>query len=155
MSKSKPTQLTQVKGFKICDVIFFKPVDNTISAIKPEVKYKHIKIQTKYDDGTFRPPVIPTETCFSFGVKENNQFENVSYSMPIVLYDRTIDRYEATEGQRKFLKTFEDIIKRCKEHLCIIGRKVGKPDMQISEIRNIGSCLYKKNCGTTSNCPML
>ncbi len=87
-----------------------------------------MNISSKYPDGTEGPLILQTERCFSFGVQKNSGFKQISYSLPIVLYDRTPQgKYDPTSEQAEFVKVFENIIKQCKEWLVENGGKIDRP----------------------------
>ena len=104
-------------------VIFSEPKDGTIN----DIEYKHININTEYPDGTIGPLIIPLKGCYSFGLQKYG-----GYSVPIVVND-------------EFEKVIKNISDKCKKHLVKVAETIGKNGLKFSDLKNFGSCLYKKD----------
>ncbi len=89
--KEVAREITKVSEFEAKNMIFHDPESGSVPEAGKEknFKYKRVNISTKYLDGTEGPLILQTERCFSFGVQKNSGFKQISYSLPIVLYDRT------------------------------------------------------------------
>ncbi len=89
--KEVAREITKLSEFEAKNMIFHDPESGSVPEAGKEknFKYKRVNISTKYLDGTEGPLILQTERCFSFGVQKNSGFKQISYSLPIVLYDRT------------------------------------------------------------------
>ena len=116
-------QLTKMDNVK---VPFSEPKDSTIN----DIEYKHINIKTKYSDGTIGPLIIPLKGCYSFGLQKNENYGN--YSMPIVV-------------KEEFVKVFKSFTNQCKKHLVKVADEIGKDGMELSDLKNFGSCFCKRD----------
>ena len=81
----------------------------------------------EYPDG---PLIIFLKGCCSFGLQKNEKYG--CYSITIVVND-------------EFEKVFKNISNKCKMHLVKVAETIGKNGLKLSDLKNFGSCLYKKD----------
>jgi hypothetical protein len=150
-------ELTDVDKFCASDIIFKEPKESyfTISGGK-NMSYKRVHIAVKYPSGKEGPLLLITDRCFSFGVQEDNKFSNKSYSMPIVMYDKTPDgKAMPTVKQVTFVRKFRDVIEICKQWLVEKSAKVGRHGLEMAENKKFGSALHQKSKkGNEENSPV-
>ena len=105
-------QLTSLSKFRKENLIFQKPVKNTI------FQYERIKIETIYSNNKKGPLVIESPFLFSFGVTERRSQdvsnELVGYSIPVCLWSKD---EQPTPEENEFYECLTDIQEFCYEHL--------------------------------------
>lgn len=130
--------LTQPNGYNVSELVFSKPVTNTIPTKKgPPITYQRINISTKGKQEL----IFPTPKVFSFGVSENTDPTSGrinGYVLPLVLYDRD----GASADENAFVKTLENIIEHCKDHVLDNKDAIDKYDLTRGELKKIGNALY-------------
>ena len=133
-------QLTQPNGYNTSNMVFSKPETNSIPTKKgPAITYQRIKITTKGK----KDLIFPTTKVFSFGVSENADPTTgrvTGFVLPLVL----LDRDNPTDDEKKFVKTLEKVIDKCKTHVLSVKDELGKHDLVESDLRKIGNALYYK-----------
>ena len=100
-----------------------------------DITYGRIPITIKHDDNLFGPLLIKTEKCFSFGVQQNVDKETVEithWTLPISMYNRD----SPTEGQRKWVEKFNEIVERCKDFVMQLY------DFERPQLDKIGGCMW-------------
>ena len=130
--------LTQPSGYDLNEMVFSKPVTNTIPTKKgPPITYQRINITTKGK----KELIFPTPKVFSFGVSENTDPTSgrvTGFAMPLVLYDRD----GASEEESEFVELLEKIIEHCKDHVLENKDDLEKYDLTRGELKKIGNALY-------------
>lgn len=140
------TQLTSAKGYNVNRMRFSKPIVGNIPDSKPAISFKRINITTKNEDGTEGELIIPTTELFSFGVSENKSQEtgNVNgYVMPLCLYNKD----GASEEEKDFVTTFNNIVEAAKKHLLDNKDEIEKYDLDERDLKNFNPLYYKKEKG--------
>jgi hypothetical protein len=91
------------------------------------IKYKRISINTVNPDGSVGNLILQTERNFSYGLKENTDFNDptkiTGYSLPIALWSKD----GPTDGEKEFTDKFDDIIKQCAKHVVSIKNELKRP----------------------------
>jgi hypothetical protein len=140
------TQLTSAKGYNVNRMRFSKPIVGNIPDSKPAISFKRINITTKNEDGSEGELIIPTTELFSFGVSENKSQEtgNVNgYVMPLCLYNKD----GASEDEKDFVTTFNNIVEAAKKHLLDNKDDIEKYDLDERDLKNFNPLYYKKEKG--------
>jgi hypothetical protein len=140
------TQLSSALGYNTNNVVFSKPVTSTIPGNGPPVTYKRIYISTKNSDGSIGDLVFETSRLFSFGVSENTSMDSGAvngYSMPLCLWSKD----GATDEEKEFVKTFDAVVDRCKEHLLTEKDELEKYDLELNDLKNFNPLYWKKERG--------
>lgn len=144
-------QLLQVPKFNIKNVIFSKP--NTLTVKKkgkslnaPSTNYKLIDINIKNEDGTIGALVLETEQLFSYGVQETRDQvsdELNGYKLPLCLWSKD----GATEEQKEFTNTMNQITDACKKHLLENKEEIEKYDLDSAELKKFDPLVWKRERG--------
>ena len=140
------TQLTLASGYDVSKVIFSKPEVNSIPNSTPAITYTRINIATINPDGTTGDLVLLTENLFSFGVSENKDLKTQEVNglvMPICLWSKD----NPTEGEKQWVKTFDDIVEKCKDHILSVKDDVGKYDLEKADLKKLNPLYWKRDKG--------
>lgn len=138
---SSNTQLVSADGYDVNRMIFTKPIVGNVK--DTSINFRRINISTKYLDGTIGDLVIPTERLFSFGVCENidpNTKKVNGYVFPLCLHGKD----EPTDDEKMFVKTFNNIVERCKKHLLDNKKELKLHDLEPSDLKKFNPLYYKK-----------
>jgi len=140
------TQLSNGSNYNVTNMIFSEPIKTTITDSKPVISYSRINISTRNADGTAGELVLSTpDDLFSFGVHENLSMADktsiVGYGMSLSLYSKE----GATDDQKSFVKTLDNIVQRCKEHLVEKRKEIGKRDLEIRDLKKVKSYYLKRD----------
>ena len=101
-------------------------------------------IPLSYDGGKKKLSVL-TAKCFSWGLQKDKGI----YKLPILLKEKnaTSGELEPTKGRfrtKDFVDCFKKNVLRCKQ-LCLENKSsLGRHDLEASELKGIGNCLYVK-----------
>lgn len=138
------TQLTKATGYNTENMLFSKPI---VSNISNQVSYKRVMISTKNPDGTQGDLIIPTERVFSFGVGTRNPDGDPKdgYQLTLSMHSRD----NPTQAELEWIKTFNSIINKCKEHLLSIKDTIGLYELtkEDSLLKSCNPLKYKKDKG--------
>ena len=140
------TQLTTASGYDTSRMIFQDPVPGSIPESKPAITYKRIPIETVYDDGSTGPLIISTEECYSYGIGENTNIETGKtngFVIPLVLYSRN----GATQLEKAFVETVNNIIDKCKEYLIENKDQLDLYDLEPADLKKLNPIYQKKEKG--------
>jgi hypothetical protein len=140
------TQLTSASGYETKRMIFSEAQTGSIPNSKPEISFKRITISTKNEDGTVGALILPTSKLFSFGVSENLSMDTGKvngYVMPLCLHNRD----GATQEEKEWTETFNNIVDQCKEHLIENKDEIEKYDLEMNDLKKFNSLYYKKEKG--------
>lgn len=140
------TQLTPAYGYDTERMIFSEPIIGTIPDSKPAISFKRITISTRNEDGSIGELIIPTERIFSFGVSENISQDTGKingYVMPLCLFNRD----GATKEEKEWVKTFENIVEKCKDHLIDNKDEIEQYDLERRDLKKLNCLYYKKDKG--------
>jgi hypothetical protein len=140
------TQLISAESYDTSRIIFSEPVQGSIPDSKPAITYSRINISTKNDDGTIGDLILSTEECYSFGVSENTNIDTGKvngFVMPIVLHSRN----GATEKEKAFVETFNNIVEKCKDYLIDNKEDLGQYDLERNDLKKLNPLYYKKEKG--------
>jgi hypothetical protein len=140
------TQLTLATGYDVSNMVFSEPVLGIIPESKPEIKYKRIMLSTRNPDGTIGELIMPTEKCFSYGISESLSQETGvinGYSFPICLYTRD----HATEKEKQWVNTFNNIVEHCKTHLLNKKSEIEKYDLELNDLKKLNPLYWKRDRG--------
>ena len=140
------TQLTPACGYDTERMIFSEPIIGTIPDSKPAISFKRITISTRNEDGSIGELIIPTERIFSFGVSENISQDTGKingYVMPLCLFNRD----GATKEEKEWVKTFENIVEKCKDHLIDNKDEIEQYDLERRDLKKLNCLYYKKDKG--------
>ena len=108
-------QLSTLENLSKENIIFHEPKECQLK--NSNIKYKRIKIETKYPNGKTGALVLETPFLFSFGVNERkNQETNqlTGYSIPVCLWKK--DEKQNQEEQ-DFYDSLNEIHSICQDHL--------------------------------------
>ena len=116
-----------------CKIVFGEP-----KQVKTQtgVSFCSVPIMKENPDGTREKLNFVTEKCFSWGAQE----EGKNYKLPIVM---TGMDGSTTEGQKKFLDFWVNLVSTSKEHCLKIAPQI-RPGLTEVGLGKIGCCLYRK-----------
>lgn len=137
---SQTTVLTDIFTYDPSNMIFAVPQESTVNA----VKYKRIPISTRNPDGSVGDLIIRTCEVFSFGVQETKSPETekvTGYSMPLCLWNRN----GPTDEEIEWIRCFELVVEKCKEHLVANGKLIGRRDLEMRDLRTFSPIYRKRN----------
>ncbi len=141
------TVLTEADGYDVNNMVFSKATLNPIPGSNPQMFFRRINIATKNRDGSVADLVIPTSQRFCFGLSENkdpnNETRVTGYSMGICMWTRKEDG-GPTADEKAWTDTFEQIINHCKEHIIEHKEELEKWELDMSELKKFGNCMYWK-----------
>jgi hypothetical protein len=140
------TQLVSFLDYDTSRMIFSEPIQGSIPDSKPAITFSRVNISTKYDDGTIGDLIFSTEECYCFGVSENTNQETGKvngFVMPIVLFNKN----GATENEKAFVDTFNNVVERCKDYLLENKEKIGQYDLERNDLKKLNPLYYKKDKG--------
>lgn len=122
---SPNTQLTTVSQFNASNIIFGKPIANTIQAKK--ISYTQIKLAAKNADGSVGDLVIPTERLFSLGVKTNdmNGKPDNGYQLALIMHSREAP----SDAELAWIAMCNALVDHCKNHVMGVKDQIGLPDL--------------------------
>lgn len=138
------TQLTNASGYNTSQMFFSKPEVGTIPGSK--MTYKRIKIGTKNSDGSMGDLILSTTELFSFGVQENTDMQSGKvngYTLPLCLWNKN----GASEEEKEWTDTFDNIVDRCKEHVISVKDEIGKYDLDMSDLKKFNPLYWKREQG--------
>ena len=138
---SSNTQLVSADGYDVNRMIFSKPIVGNVK--DTSINFRRINISTKNNDGTVGDLVISTERLFSFGVCENvdpTTKKVNGYVFPLCLYGKD----EPSEEELAFVKTFNNIVDRCKKYLLDNKKDLKLHDLEMSDLKKFNPLYYKK-----------
>ena len=141
------TQLSQPKGFNAKDRLVFSKVENgTIPGSTPQINYKRVRISVKNPDGSVGDLILPTTEVFSFGIQENKDMNSGKvngYTMPLCLWSKN----GATEDEKNFSDTFNNIVDTCKEYLLDNRDEIERYELEDSDLKRFNPLYWKKDKG--------
>ena len=141
------TVLTEAVGYDVNSMVFSKAAQCPIPGSNPQMFFRRINIGTKNENGTVADLVLPTSQRFCFGLSENTDPNNpqrvTGYSMGICMWTRKEDG-GPTEAEKAWTDTFERIINHCKEHIIEHKDELEKWELDMSELKKFGNCMYWK-----------
>ena len=108
-------QLTKLENLSKENLIFHDAKEFQVN--KSKLKYKRIKIETKYQNGKKGPLVIETPLLFSFGVTERKNQETdqlTGYSIPVCLWKKD---ESSNQKEQDFLEGLANICNICLQFL--------------------------------------
>jgi hypothetical protein len=142
MSNTDP-QLTSATGYNVNRMTFSKPQIGNIPNQK--MTYKRINISTRYPDGGCGDLILGTEKCFSFGVSPNkDDKDNINgYTLPLCLWTKDA----ATEAEQEWVKTFDAIVEKCKDHILDVKDELEKYDLERSMLKTLNPLYWKREKG--------
>lgn len=140
------TQLISANGYDVSRIIFSEPIEGSIPDSKPAITYKRINISTVNDDDTTGELVLPTERLYSYGVSENTNIDTGKvngYVLPLVLFNKN----GASDEEKAFLDTFNNIVEKCKEYLLANKESLGQYELEKNDLKKLNPVYYKKDKG--------
>ena len=143
---SENTQLTTASGYDTKRMIFSDPQSGTIPNSVPPINYKRIIIQTRNEDGTTGDLILPTTKLFSFGVSENANPETGKvngYVMPLCLWNRD----GASQEEKDWSDTFDNIIEMCKDHLVANREEIEMYELEKRDLKKLNPLYWKRDKG--------
>ena len=143
------TQLTDPMGFDTSRIVFSKPDTKQIpndDPTAPKMHYKTIRLGVKNPDGSRGDLVMSTTEVFSFGVSENTAMGTADvngYTLPLCLHNKD----GATDVEKAFTDTFDQIIAGCKTHVLKVKDDIEKYDLEEVELKKMNPLYYKRDRG--------
>ena len=138
------TQLISADSYDTSRMRFSEPIEGSIP--DSVISYKRVNISTVNDDGSIGELVIPTEELYSYGVSENKNMQtgNVDgYVFPLVLYNKN----GASESEKAFVNTFNNIVEKCKDYLIDNKDDLGQYDLERNDLKKLNPIYYKRDKG--------
>jgi hypothetical protein len=142
----KDTQLTSALGYNVSRMRFSEPIVGTIPESKPLISYQRILISTENEDGTLGDLIIPTETCFSFGLGENKNMDTGKingFVLPMCLHSKD----GATSNEKAFVDTINNIVEKCKDYIIENKEEIGQYELERNDLKKLNFLYYKKDKG--------
>ena len=139
-------QLTNAQDYNVKNMIFSKPEVGTVPDSNPPVKYRRVKIGTKYPDGTSGDLIISTPRVWSFGVQESTEIGTGKvngHSFPISLWSRD----GPTEEESRFIDTFNAIVENAKKYILDHKDDLEKYDLEESDLKKFNPMYWKREKG--------
>ena len=137
------TQLTSAKGYNVNNIIFSKPQAGGLK--DTSVKFRRIYLSTKYPDGSEGDLIISTPRVFSYGVIENLSQDDKNkvngFVFPLALFNKE----GATDEQKIFVDTFNNIINHSRKYLLDHKRELKLPTIDESDLKKLNPIFYKKD----------
>lgn len=140
----KKIQLTKPIGYDSSRMIFSKPVVGSVANSDPPINYMRINISSRHDNGSVGDLILSTGELFSFGVNENKDTTTNTingWSLPICLYTRDDIKPE----EKEWVRTFEDIIEQCKDHLIDVKDNIKQFDLDRSDLKKFNPLSYRRD----------
>jgi hypothetical protein len=140
----KNTQLTNASGYDVSRIRFSKPILGSIPDSKPAISFQRINISTQNEDNTVGDLVLPVGPNFSFGVSENVSMDSGKVNgwvLPICLYNKD----GATEAEKQWVITFNNIVEHCKKHILDNKEEIGKYDLELSDLKKLNPLYYRRD----------
>ena len=135
--------MTKIDNFDISKVCFLKHEEATINSGQNPIQFKSVPIRIKLDNGDLGPLYIVTDKCFSWGLQTEKNGK--SYKLPIVMINKNSNgELEPTDYQTKLLQVFNSIVEKCKDHCLAKKADLEKFDLERSDMKRMGGCLYVK-----------
>ena len=138
------TELISANSYDVSRMIFSDPVEGAIP--DSTIKYKRINISTLNDDGSVGELVLPTEKVYSYGVSENinmNSGKVDGYVLPLVLFNKN----GASDEEKNFVDTFNNIVEKCKEYLLENKDELGQYELEKNDLKKLNPIFYKRDKG--------
>jgi hypothetical protein len=139
-------QLTNAQDYSVKNMIFSKPEVGTVPDSNPPVKYRRVKIGTKYPDGSTGDLIISTPRVWSFGVQESTEIGTGKvngHSFPISLWSRD----GPTEEESRFIDTFNAIVENAKKYILDHKDDLEKYDLEESDLKKFNPMYWKREKG--------
>lgn len=140
------TILTSAYGYNVNNMIFSEPQTGSIPGSKPAIVFKRVLISTKNPNGTIGSLIFETEKCFSFGVSENRSPDSDKlngYVLPICLYTKG----GATDKEKEWVNTINNVVERCKKHLIDNKDELEKWDLEMTDLKKLNPIYWKQEKG--------
>jgi len=138
------TELISANSYDVSKMIFSDPIEGAIP--DSTIKYKRINISTLNDDGSVGELVLPTEKVYSYGVSENinmNSGKVDGYVLPLVLFNKN----GASDEEKNFVDTFNNIVEKCKEYLLENREELGQYELEKNDLKKLNPIFYKRDKG--------
>ena len=138
------TELISANSYDVSKMIFSDPIEGAIP--DSTIKYKRINISTLNDDGSVGELVLPTEKVYSYGVSENinmNSGKVDGYVLPLVLFNKN----GASDEEKNFVDTFNNIVEKCKEYLLDNREELGQYELEKNDLKKLNPIFYKRDKG--------
>ena len=136
-------QLTDINKFNTSSIVFSKPDGGNID----KIKYKRIRIATRYADGGVGDLIIATPPgLHCFGLQESRDLGSNAingYSLPLCLWSRN----GPTDDEKKFTDTFAAIADHCKKYLLEHRDEIEKYDLDASDLKKFNPLFWKMEKG--------
>jgi hypothetical protein len=139
---SQSNQLTNVKNYDVNNIVFSAPIVSNIP--DSTFSYRRILLSTRNKNGSLSDLILPTETCFSFGVSENRDpktKELNGHVMPICLWSKD----SPTEMEKAWTDTFNNICAKCVDHVLQSKEELGKWDLDKSDLKKFNPLYWKRD----------
>lgn len=143
MSATNNTQLINATNYNTNNMMFTAPQSGSVPGNGPSISFSRINISTKNADGSVGELIIPTDRLFSFGVSENTSPDTGKvngWTMPLCLYDRD----GPTDSQKAWVKTFDNIVEKCIDHILDNKEELEKFDLERSDLKKFNPLYWKK-----------
>ena len=108
-------QLSNLENLSKENIIFHEPKEFQLK--NSNIKYKRIKIETKYPNGKTGALVLETPFLFSFGVNERKNQDTdqlTEYSIPVCLWKKD---EKPNQEEKEFYDSLNKIHNICQEYL--------------------------------------
>jgi hypothetical protein len=137
--------VTDYNNYDVSNMVFSKEVKKEIpskTGSGPGIRFFRIPISTRNADGSISKLIFTPSDLFTFGVSENKNDTGLvtGYTLPLTLWNKD----GPTDAQAAFIKTIENVIRACKDHLVSVRKAIMKPSLTFDSLCDLDKLLYYK-----------
>jgi hypothetical protein len=139
-------ELISASSYDTSRMIFSEPIEGGIPDSKPPISFKRVNISTVYENGSSGPLIMETQRLYSYGLGEDTNPDTGKingYKLPLVLYNIN----GASQEEKDFVSTFENIVKKCKDYLLKNKDKLEQYELEENDLKKLNPIYRKKEKG--------
>lgn len=139
-------ELISASSYDTSRMIFSEPIEGGIPDSKPPISFKRVNISTVYENGSLGPLIMETQRLYSYGLGEDTNPDTGKingYKLPLVLHNIN----GASQEEKDFVSTFENIVKKCKDYLLKNKDKLEQYELEENDLKKLNPIYRKKEKG--------
>lgn len=139
-------ELISASSYDTSRMIFSEPIEGGIPDSKPPISFKRVNISTVYENGSSGPLIMETQRLYSYGLGEDTNPDTGKingYKLPLVLHNIN----GASQEEKDFVSTFENIVKKCKDYLLKNKDKLEQYELEENDLKKLNPIYRKKEKG--------